>query len=305
MANKFLDIKVLNYSISTLAKMIDKTFLKKSILFDVTPETYRLFDPVNDNVLDKLTVVDNNTVPSVGEVTSDTVRYLNKDANVYKVGAEVIHVNEILVPKFDNIKGISEADLTTLKADTKANRQTLYKSNVLFVIDDSKLEFYDRNLDSFTEIKTGSYVPEWEDNVSYVVGDKVKHNNVIYECILDHTSADFDLEKDNWITLLEHYYALTQQQYDDMVSNGLITDENSYLYVVSDGTPTPDDSYEMDFTKLKDIKVQHNLNCKYPLIRVFDANDNELYMDIEYYSDNLTILHSEVEISGKVIVNKL
>ena len=41
------------------------------------------------------------------------------------------------------------------------------------------------------------------------------------------------------------------------------------------------------------------------MIRVFDTNDNELYMDIEYYSDNLTILHSEIEISGKVIVNKL
>ena len=55
----------------------------------------------------------------------------------------------------------------------------------------------------------------------------------------------------------------------------------------------------------KDIQIQHNLKCKYPMIRVFDTNDNELYMDIEYYSDNLTILHSEVEISGKVIVNKL
>ena len=63
--------------------------------------------------------------------------------------------------------------------------------------------------------------------------------------------------------------------------------------------------YELSFTDQKDINLQHNLKCKYPMIRVFDTNDNELYMDIEYYSDNLTILHSEIEISGKVIVNKL
>ena len=63
--------------------------------------------------------------------------------------------------------------------------------------------------------------------------------------------------------------------------------------------------YELSFTDQKDINLQHNLNCKYPMIRVFDTEDNELYMDVEYYSDNLTILHSEIEISGKVIVNKL
>ena len=34
--------------------------------------------------------------------------------------------------------------------------------------------------------------------------------------------------------------------------------------------------------------------------------DNELYLDVEYYSDNLVILHSsEVPISGKVIVTRI
>ena len=89
-----------------------------------------------------------------------------------------------------------------------------------------------------------------------------------------------------------------------LVANGTITAENKHLYIVEDNNDYPSE-YEMDFTDSKDINVQHNLKCKYPMIRVFDTNDNELYMDIEYYSDNLTILHSEIEISGKVIVNKL
>ena len=89
-----------------------------------------------------------------------------------------------------------------------------------------------------------------------------------------------------------------------MVTDGLINSDNKELFIVNNGTDITS-SYEESFINKKDIQIQHNLKCKYPLIRVFDTNDDELYMDIEYYSDNLTILHSEVEISGKVIVNKL
>ena len=66
------------------------------------------------------------------------------------------------------------------------------------------------------------------------------------------------------------------------------------------------ESYEMNFTDMKDINVQHNLNCAKPLIQVYDLDDNELYLDVEYYSGNLIILHSsEVPISGKVIVTRI
>ena len=101
--SKFLDIDVLNYSIKSLSKMIDITFLKKKQLFDVTPETYRLFDSATDNPSDKLTVIDNDKKPTTGEVTSDTVRIVTKNPTVYAVGAEVVHIDEVLTPKFDNI----------------------------------------------------------------------------------------------------------------------------------------------------------------------------------------------------------
>ena len=42
--SKFLDIDTLNYGIKSLSKMIDITFLKKKELFNVTPESYRLFN---------------------------------------------------------------------------------------------------------------------------------------------------------------------------------------------------------------------------------------------------------------------
>ena len=49
--SKFLDIDVLNYAISNLTRQIDKTFLKKKVLFNVTPAYYRLFNPATDNPL--------------------------------------------------------------------------------------------------------------------------------------------------------------------------------------------------------------------------------------------------------------
>ena len=149
-------------------------------------------------------------------------------------------------------------------------------------------------------------IPEWKIDHDYIVGDKVKYNKYIYECIVAHHSdlTDFNNDKDNWIIELDKYYNLTKNQYDMLVANGTITAENKHLYIVDDNNDYPSE-YEMDFTDSKDINVQHNLKCNYPLIRIFDTNNNELYIDVEYYSDNLIILHSEVEISGKVIVNKL
>ena len=115
MATKFLDIEVLNYAIKSLSKQIDMTFLKKSVLYNVQKETYRLFNSATDNPADKLLVVANNVVPQANEVTSDTVRFVTKTPAVYTVGAEVVHIPEVLTPKYDNVSGISDTDLTTIK----------------------------------------------------------------------------------------------------------------------------------------------------------------------------------------------
>ena len=306
--SKFLDSEILNYTIKNLVSQIDKTFLKKKVLFNVTPAYYRLFDSTTDNPSDKLTVIANGLTPTTGQVTSDTVRFITKNPTVYAVGAEVVFVEEVMTPKFDNIVGLTEQELDDIKALTPTDRADKYFSNILFVVDDTKLVFYDRTLDSFTDCTSGSneIIPNWESDHDYIVGDRVKHNNYVYECIIEHHSdlVEFDNDKDNWIIILSEYISLNKNQYDMLVANGTITAENKHLYIVEDNNDYPSE-YEMDFTDSKDINVQHNLKCKYPMIRVFDTNDNELYMDIEYYSDNLTILHSEIEISGKVIVNKL
>ena len=304
--SKFLDIDVLNYAISNLTRQIDKTFLKKKVLFNVTPAYYRLFNSATDNPSDKLTVIANGLTPNIGEVTSDTVRFITKNPSIYKVGSEIVFVEEVMTPKFGNVIGLDEQELNNIKVLTPTDRRDKYFSNILFVVDDTKLVFYDRTLDTFTDCTSGETISNWESNHDYVVDDRVKHNNYTYKCIKDHHSdlVDFKNDEDNWIIELDKYFSLSQDQYNQMVTDGLITNNNKELFIVNNGTDIAS-SYEESFVDKKDIQIQHNLKCKYPMIRVFDTNDNELYMDIEYYSDNLTILHSEIEISGKVIVNKL
>ena len=238
--SKFLDIDVLNYSIKSLSKMIDITFLKKKQLFNVTPETYRLFDSATDNPSDKLTVIDNDKKPTTGEVTSDTVRSVTKNPTIYAVGAEVVFVEEVMTPKFDNVIGLDEQELNDIKALTPTNRQDKYSSNILFIVDDTKLVFYDRTLDTFTDCTSGEKktIPNWEVNHDYVVGNKVSNNDIIYKCIKDHHSdlVDFENDKDNWIIELDKYFSLSQDQYNQMVTDGLITNNNKELFIVNNGT---------------------------------------------------------------------
>ena len=75
----------------------------------------------------------------------------------------------------------------------------------------------------------------WIASKDYVVGDRVKDaNNVIYQCVISHTSSDFDIEKPtNWIVELNKYYSVNSQaQYNQMVADGVITSDNKHLYIV-------------------------------------------------------------------------
>ena len=109
--SKFLDSEILNYTIKNLVSQIDKTFLKKKVLFNVIPAYYRLFDSTTDNPSDKLTVIANNLTPTTGQVTSDTVRFITKNPTVYAVGAEVVFIEEVMTPKFDNVIGLTEYEI--------------------------------------------------------------------------------------------------------------------------------------------------------------------------------------------------
>ena len=79
---------------------------------------------------------------------------------------------------------------------------------------------------------SGVTYPTWNSNVDYTVGNIVLKDEVRYSCIADHTSTDFETDSINWVVVLEQYYHVTQEQYNKMVSDGLITDATKDLYII-------------------------------------------------------------------------
>ena len=79
---------------------------------------------------------------------------------------------------------------------------------------------------------SGVTYPTWNSNVDYTVGNIVLKDEIRYSCIADHTSTDFETDSINWVVVLEQYYHVTQEQYNKMVSDGLITDATKDLYII-------------------------------------------------------------------------
>ena len=96
---------------------------------------------------------------------------------------------------------------------------------------------YDTNTSAWEliDINAKDKYPLWETSVEYSEEELVTYNETKYRCIVSHTSgATFEENKDNWIYVLEEYYVLTQVQYDNLVINGVITDDTKHLYIVID-----------------------------------------------------------------------
>ncbi len=97
---------------------------------------------------------------------------------------------------------------------------------------------------------SGVTYPTWNSNVDYTVGNIVLKDEIRYSCIADHTSTDFETDINNWIVILEQYYHVTQEQYNKMVSDGLITDATKDLYIV-DGNSEGGNSSSASYTTLE------------------------------------------------------
>ena len=152
----------------------------------------------------------------------------------------------------------------------------------------------------------------WKTDYDYVVGDKVNNNNIIYKCIKNHHSdlVDFKNDEDNWIIELDKYFSLSQNQYDQMVTDGLITNNNKELFIVNNGTDISS-SYEetIGADKASDIwTIHHKLATEwYKLnITLLDSDNNIIYGDIDL--DNTTInqivFRFNEPVSGIVYIKK-
>ena len=148
---------------------------------------------------------------------------------------------------FQPEEGMANVDLVT---DNYSTLPTVTKDTIIYCKNDyidtnitpnvtyeKGFYLYDTNISAWEliDINAKDKYPLWETSVEYSEEELVTYNETKYRCIVSHTSGTtFEENKDNWIYVLEEYYVLTQVQYDNLVTNGVITDETKHLYIVID-----------------------------------------------------------------------
>ena len=200
------------------------------------------------------------------EVAQNVAEVLAYDPTVRYIGMAVYCIDEQCLYRFKRTllddgtysDGLQDADFQPEEGNVNVNLVTNDYSTLPTVNKDTiiycKNDYIDTNVTPNVNYKKGFYLyddnisawelidinakdkyPLWETSVEYSEEELVTYNETKYRCIVSHTSgATFEENKDNWIYVLEEYYVLTQVQYDNLVTNGVITDDTKHLYIVID-----------------------------------------------------------------------
>lgn len=200
------------------------------------------------------------------EVAQNVAEVLAYDPTVRYIGMAVYCIDEQCLYRFKRTllddgtysDGLQDSDFQPEEGNVNVNLVTNDYSTLPTVTKDTiiycKNDYIDTNVTPNVNYKKGFYLyddnisawelidinakdkyPLWETSVEYSEEELVTYNETKYRCIVSHTSgATFEENKDNWIYVLEEYYVLTQVQYDNLVTNGVITDDTKHLYIVID-----------------------------------------------------------------------
>ena len=200
------------------------------------------------------------------EVAQNVAEVLAYDPTVRYIGMAVYCIDEQCLYRFKRTllddgtysDGLQDADFQPEEGNVNVNLVTNDYSTLPTVNKDTiiycKNDYIDTNVTPNVNYKKGFYLyddnisawelidinakdkyPLWETSVEYSEEELVTYNETKYRCIVSHTSSTtFEENKDNWIYVLEEYYVLTQVQYDNLVTNGVITDDTKHLYIVID-----------------------------------------------------------------------
>lgn len=200
------------------------------------------------------------------EVAQNVAEVLAYDPTVRYIGMAVYCIDEQCLYRFKRTllddgtysDGLQDADFQPEEGNVNVNLVTNDYSTLPTVNKDTiiycKNDYIDTNVTPNVNYKKGFYLyddnisawelidinakdkyPLWETSVEYSEEELVTYNGTKYRCIVSHTSSTtFEENKDNWIYVLEEYYVLTQVQYDNLVTNGVITDDTKHLYIVID-----------------------------------------------------------------------
>lgn len=132
-------------------------------------------------------------------------------------------------------------------ADMKSYPETLIPSTYFCACEGSLYIYNDTNTEDSSTGKWRLFTGEnassvdislWQENYDYDVGDIVKtQDNKLIQCITAHTSGtDLDeTELENWIYVLNEYYYISKENYNKLITDGIIDDNTTNIYIVDDG----------------------------------------------------------------------
>lgn len=93
--------------------------------------------------------------------------------------------SEIFCSKFKQLEQVYE-DIQAMKSDIASN--PLKNEDVKSAVAEALKTAVDISDD--IALKMVSLYPEWTTNTKYAVGDRIKHNDVLYSCLQENTSRD-------------------------------------------------------------------------------------------------------------------
>lgn len=160
----------------------------------------------------------------------------------------------------------------------------------------------------FIDYRLGSSAALYSGATAYALGDRVKYNNKIYECILA-TTGNLPTAETYWILILNDFRGATERVYyngqklslewilnkwfdttfvqpvfdpasanSDFYIEELTTDDDSFL-VSSDSTTGPSyiglDNFIEDFIGLAYVAVTNNFKVNYPLSVIPSTSDSK------------------------------
>lgn len=194
-------------------------------------------------------------------------KYLNSGL---KYKGVITSLNYILPPSpnigdFYKISGI-EGTLTAIGKDVKSGDCVVWNGSSWDLIIGERSKNIEQEYD------------DWASGIYYNTNDKVIYNDIIYECIIPHTSTVFDNDKDKWIKIIKEYVILTKTQYELLEANNLLEDK---IYITTDDSGSIiDDSGSSAIEIVNDYSKLPN-----------DKTDYVIYYCLNSYTDN-SILYS-------------
>ena len=221
-----------------------------------------------------------NILPTPDVSIKDKYYLLSTDNKTYKCVEDANNSNNYIFQEISST-GIQIVNDYSILSSLPTEESIVYcKEDYVNITNETYVKgfyFYDTISSEWILISSKSKdYPNWESNILYEINDIVTYDNKHYKCLKEHTSSiDFNDDKNNWYRAIEQYYVVTQEQYDELIQQGIINDDTIDLYIIID---------EQEEESIKTIVQDYSLLPEIDLL----TEDIIIYCKDDYIDENNT-----------------